>query len=108
MAVYRHVNDKAFLLDLVVEALLTEIPLPETNPSWEKLRRGMGESARKVARRQLVSQQTKQGPFQEPQPQGDRRGLRLPHATDRPRHRTRHRNLDLTQRDRTAPGLDAE
>jgi AcrR family transcriptional regulator len=51
MALYRHVHDKAELLDLVVEALLTEIPLPETTPSWEELLRGMGQSARKVARR---------------------------------------------------------
>jgi AcrR family transcriptional regulator len=51
MALYRHVNDKADLLDLVVEALLTEIALPETNPSWEELLQGMGQTARKVARR---------------------------------------------------------
>lgn len=51
MALYRHVNGKADLLDLVVEALLVEIPLPETNPPWEDLLWGMGQSARKVARR---------------------------------------------------------
>ena len=28
MALYRHVDDKADLLDSVVEALLTELPLP--------------------------------------------------------------------------------
>jgi AcrR family transcriptional regulator len=50
MALYRHVNDKADLLDLVVEALLTETVLPETNPSWEELLRDMGQAARKVAR----------------------------------------------------------
>ncbi len=51
MALYRHVDDKADLLDLVVEALLTEVELPAATISWEELLRGMGDAARKVARR---------------------------------------------------------
>ena len=51
MALYRHVDDKADLLDLVVEALLTELPLPEANLSWEERLRTMGQAARKLARR---------------------------------------------------------
>jgi AcrR family transcriptional regulator len=51
MALYRHINRKADLLDLVVEALLTEIALQETNASWEEMLDSMGHAARKVARR---------------------------------------------------------
>jgi AcrR family transcriptional regulator len=51
MSLYRHVNDKADLLDLVVEALLTEMSPPGTNPSWDELLRGMAQTARMVARR---------------------------------------------------------
>jgi AcrR family transcriptional regulator len=51
MALYRHINDKADLLDLVVEALLTEVAMPVATPSWEQVLRGMGQAARKVARR---------------------------------------------------------
>jgi AcrR family transcriptional regulator len=50
MALYRHINDKADLLDLVVEALLTEVAMPIATPSWEEVLRGMGQAARKVAR----------------------------------------------------------
>lgn len=51
MALYRHVNDKADLLDLVVGALITELPLPKANLSWEERLRTMGQAAREVARR---------------------------------------------------------
>jgi AcrR family transcriptional regulator len=56
MALYRHITDKADLLDLVVEALLTEIALPEialpeTDGSWPEMLSDIGQAARKVARR---------------------------------------------------------
>jgi AcrR family transcriptional regulator len=51
MALYRHIDDKADLLDRVVEALLTELPLPGPDLPWEQRLRGLGQAARKVARR---------------------------------------------------------
>ena len=51
MALYRHVEDKADLLDSVVEALLTELPLPSAELPWEERLRGMGRAARELARR---------------------------------------------------------
>jgi AcrR family transcriptional regulator len=51
MALYRHVRDKAELLDRVVEALLTEVPLPADDLPWDERLRTMGRSIRTVARR---------------------------------------------------------
>lgn len=51
MALYRHVDDKADLLDSVVEALLTELPLPRAELPWKERLRGLGQAVRMVARR---------------------------------------------------------
>jgi AcrR family transcriptional regulator len=51
MALYRHVDDKADLLDSVVEALLTELPLPRAELPWEQRLRGLGQAVRMLARR---------------------------------------------------------
>jgi AcrR family transcriptional regulator len=51
MALYRHVDDKADLLDSVVEALLTELPLPRAELPWEERLRELGQAARMLARR---------------------------------------------------------
>jgi AcrR family transcriptional regulator len=51
MALYRHVRDKAELLDRVVEALLTEFPLPADDLPWDERLRTVGRSIRDVARR---------------------------------------------------------
>ena len=51
MALYRHVQDKADLLDQLVEALLTEFPLPPTDLPWDERLRALGRSIRAVARR---------------------------------------------------------
>src|SRR4029453_14519169 len=51
MALYRHVDDKADLLDSVVEALLTELPLPRAELPWGQRLRGLGQAARMLARR---------------------------------------------------------
>ena len=44
MALYRHVDDKADLLDSVVEALLTELPLPRAELPWEQRLRWLGQA----------------------------------------------------------------
>src|SRR6266508_333433 len=51
MALYRHVRDKADLLDRLVEALLTEFPLPSGDLPWDERLRHLGRSVRRVARR---------------------------------------------------------
>lgn len=51
MALYRHVDDKAHLLDLVVEALLGELPAPAAGLAWNDRLREVGRGARAVARR---------------------------------------------------------
>jgi len=51
MALYRHVDDKADLLDSVVEALLTELPMPRAELAWDERLRELGRAARTLARR---------------------------------------------------------
>jgi AcrR family transcriptional regulator len=51
MALYRHVRDKADLLDRVVEALLIELPLPPADLPWEDRLRTLGQATRTIARR---------------------------------------------------------
>jgi AcrR family transcriptional regulator len=51
MALYRHVANKADLLDGVVESLLTEFPLPEQATSWQARLRALGRSVRETAQR---------------------------------------------------------
>jgi AcrR family transcriptional regulator len=51
MALYRHVTNKADLLDALVEGLLTEFPLPAADLPWDERLRGLGRSIREVARR---------------------------------------------------------
>jgi len=51
MALYRHVDDKADLLDRVVEALLTELPLPSADLPWDQRLRALGQAVRAIARR---------------------------------------------------------
>jgi AcrR family transcriptional regulator len=51
MALYRHVDDKADLLDSVVEALLTELPLPRAELPWEERLRVLAQATRTLARR---------------------------------------------------------
>lgn len=51
MALYRHVEGKAGLLDGLVESLLTEIPLPARELDWESQLVAMGSALHDVARR---------------------------------------------------------
>lgn len=51
MALYRHVKDKADLLDGVVERLLEEIPVPDPDLAPEEQLAVMGQGVRAVARR---------------------------------------------------------
>lgn len=51
MALYRHVANKADLLDGVVELLLTEFPLPPPARSWQDQLRAMAANIRATARR---------------------------------------------------------
>jgi len=51
MALYRHVANKADLLDALVEGLLTEFPLPAGDLPWDERLRVLGRSIREVARR---------------------------------------------------------
>jgi AcrR family transcriptional regulator len=51
MALYRHVANKADLLDALVEGLLTEFPLPASDLPWDERLRVLGRSIREVARR---------------------------------------------------------
>ena len=51
MALYRHVANKADLLDALVEGLLTEFPLPAGDLPWDERLRALGRSIREVARR---------------------------------------------------------
>jgi AcrR family transcriptional regulator len=50
MALYRHVEDKADLLDGLVEGLLTQIELPDPGLPWEDRLRAIGRSTRALAR----------------------------------------------------------
>jgi AcrR family transcriptional regulator len=50
MALYRHVANKADLLDALVEGLLTEFPLPAADLPWDERLRALGRSIREVAR----------------------------------------------------------
>jgi AcrR family transcriptional regulator len=51
MALYRHVADKADLLDGLVECLLTQIPLPPQTVPWTERLRALARSTRGVAQR---------------------------------------------------------
>jgi len=51
MALYRHVANKADLLDALVEGLLTEFPLPAGDLPWDERLRALGRGIREVARR---------------------------------------------------------
>jgi AcrR family transcriptional regulator len=51
MALYRHVRNKADLLDGVVEHLLSEIALPDPDLPWQVRLSSMAESLRRTARR---------------------------------------------------------
>jgi AcrR family transcriptional regulator len=51
MALYRHVKNKADLLDGVVERLLDEVPEPAEDEPWELQLAGMGRALRATARR---------------------------------------------------------
>jgi AcrR family transcriptional regulator len=51
MALYRHVADKADLLDGVVERLLDEIPDPPADEPWDRQLAAMGRALRATARR---------------------------------------------------------
>jgi AcrR family transcriptional regulator len=51
MALYRHVSSKADLLDALVESLLTEFPLPQSDLPPDERLRAMGRGVREVARR---------------------------------------------------------
>jgi AcrR family transcriptional regulator len=51
MALYRHVANKADLLDGVVECLLTEFPLPDPERPWRVRLRQLGRSVRQTAQR---------------------------------------------------------
>jgi|SRR5580658_1275429 AcrR family transcriptional regulator len=51
MALYRHVGNKAELLDGLVERLLTELPMPAAELGWEDRLRSMAQGIRRVARR---------------------------------------------------------
>jgi AcrR family transcriptional regulator len=51
MALYRHVGDKAALLDGLVERLLTDFPLPDRSLPWAERLGEIGRSVRATARR---------------------------------------------------------
>jgi AcrR family transcriptional regulator len=51
MALYRHVRDKADLLDGVVERLLDELPDPDPELDWPAQLQGLGRALRATARR---------------------------------------------------------
>jgi AcrR family transcriptional regulator len=51
MALYRHVANKADLLDGLVESLLTGFPLPAAELAWDLRLRELGRSMREIARR---------------------------------------------------------
>ncbi len=51
MALYRHVANKADLLDGLVESLLTEFTLPPSELSWEARLAAIGDAIRATARR---------------------------------------------------------
>src|ERR1700744_3546847 len=51
MALYRHVADKADLLDGLVESLLSEFPLPARELAWDQRLRELGRSIREIARK---------------------------------------------------------
>lgn len=51
MALYRHVSNKADLLDGVVESLLDEIPSPPTTHGWQAQLIAMARSLRRIAQR---------------------------------------------------------
>jgi AcrR family transcriptional regulator len=51
MALYRHVGDKAALLDGLVEKLLTEIRLPQERQDWRGQLEAMARALREVAHR---------------------------------------------------------
>jgi AcrR family transcriptional regulator len=51
MALYRHVANKADLLDGLVEGLLTEFPLPDPAQPWDARMSAIGQAVRTTARR---------------------------------------------------------
>jgi AcrR family transcriptional regulator len=51
MALYRHIANKADLLDAVVESLLLEIPLPDARLPWRQRLATVAQAARASARR---------------------------------------------------------
>jgi AcrR family transcriptional regulator len=51
MALYRHVGDKAALLDGLVEKLLTEVRLPQEHQDWQGQLEAMARALRRVAHR---------------------------------------------------------
>jgi AcrR family transcriptional regulator len=51
MALYRHVVNKADLLDGVVESILLEVPLPEPHDGWQDRLGGLAHGTRQAARR---------------------------------------------------------
>src|SRR5215468_9642429 len=51
MALYRHVANKAALLDAVVESLLVEIELPDRRLPWRERLAGVARAARDLAKR---------------------------------------------------------
>ena len=51
MALYRHVANKADLLDGVVESLLTEFPLPDPGAPWRARLRELSGCIRQTAQR---------------------------------------------------------
>ena len=87
MALYRHVANKADLLDGLVERLLTEFPPPPAELSWSERLSGLAANIRASARRHpsvfpLLLQRpaaTKRGPSRPATPStGPRRGRRDP------------------------------
>jgi AcrR family transcriptional regulator len=51
MALYRHVHDKADLLDGLVERLLDELPRPAPDVPWDERLAALGRGLRRTARR---------------------------------------------------------
>jgi AcrR family transcriptional regulator len=51
MALYRHVNNKADLLDGVVESLLSEVPLPDPSLNWADRLTALSRGTRQAAQR---------------------------------------------------------
>src|SRR5574342_1381649 len=55
MALYRHIKDKADLLDAVVESLLLEFVLPDPRLPWRERLSAVARAARESARRHPAS-----------------------------------------------------